>query len=143
MRRLHPGSKRTDTLFPYTTLFRSGVVAGVLRQERQAGVVVDVPGQAWGDVVAFVRDVIDLGIAVAHRAAEPIQELAFVIDLAGAVEVDLLVFVAAGLQFDLVAAFSLRAPADHVQHATGWRLAVDRRCRTTQHGDAFEVPGLA
>src|SRR3546814_1082689 len=42
MRRRPPRSTRTDTLFPYTTLFRSSVVAGMRRigQARQAGVQV-------------------------------------------------------------------------------------------------------
>src|SRR3546814_19051174 len=38
MLRRPPRSTRTDTLFPYTTLFRSTVVAGPVRD------VVDVPG---------------------------------------------------------------------------------------------------
>ena len=73
------------------------------RQQGELGVVVDVPGQARRDVVALVVDVIDLGAAVAHHTADAIEELAGVIDLAGAGEVDLAMVVAAVLQLDFVA----------------------------------------
>ncbi|MCY1330380.1 hypothetical protein D9M69_160120 [compost metagenome] len=118
------------------------VVAGVLGEEGQTGVVVDVPGQAGGDVVALVRDVVDGRVAVAHGAADAVEELALVVDPAGAVEVDLLVFVAAGLQLHLIGLFLLGAAADHVQQAAGRGLAVDGRGRAAQHGDALQVPGL-
>src|SRR3546814_5488575 len=39
MRRRPPRSTRTDTLFPYTTLFRSGEVGGVRIQDRLSGQV--------------------------------------------------------------------------------------------------------
>src|SRR3546814_3637682 len=39
MRRRPPRSTRTDTLFPYTTLFRSGVAALVVGKEDAAGKV--------------------------------------------------------------------------------------------------------
>src|SRR3546814_13760197 len=45
MIRLPPRSTRTDTLFPYTTLFRSGEVAVVERQED-----VVAPGDGEGQV---------------------------------------------------------------------------------------------
>ncbi|MNQ89562.1 hypothetical protein D3C85_1048740 [compost metagenome] len=85
---------------------------------------------------------IDGRVAVAHGAADAVEELALVVDLAGAVEVDLLVFVAAGLQFHLVGLLGLRTAADHVEQAAGRGLAIDGRGRAAQHGDALEVPGL-
>ena len=120
----------------------AGVIAGVLADESQLGVVVDVPGQAGRDVVAFVRDVVYRRTAVTHGAAHSVQELACIVELASAVEVDLLVVVAANLGFDFVAAFQLRPTTGHVQQAAWWSLAVDRRGRATQHGDALQVPGL-
>ncbi|MCY1351248.1 hypothetical protein D9M69_375100 [compost metagenome] len=106
------------------------------------GIVADVPGQARREVVALVADVVDRRVAVAHGAADAVEEACVVVDGAGTVEVDLFVVVAAGLQFDCLAAFGLRAAADHVEHAAGRGLAVDRRGRAAQHGDALEVPGL-
>ncbi|MNF52373.1 hypothetical protein D3C84_337170 [compost metagenome] len=85
---------------------------------------------------------VDRRVAVAHDAADAVEKLAFVIDLAGAVEVDLFVFVTAGLGFDLVGAFDLRTTADHVEHAAWRGLTVDRRGRAAQHGDALQVPGF-
>src|SRR3546814_11921142 len=41
MLRRPTGSTRTDTLFPYTTLFRSGVAWTGAREHRQAGGAVD------------------------------------------------------------------------------------------------------
>ncbi|MCY1293042.1 hypothetical protein D9M70_422870 [compost metagenome] len=118
------------------------VVAGVLREEGQAGVVIDVPGQARRDVVALVRDMVDGRVAVARGAADAIEKLALLVDPAGAVEVDLLVFVAAGLQLNFVGLLGLRAAADHVEQAAGRGLAIDGRGRAAQHRDALEVPGL-
>ncbi|MNJ22320.1 hypothetical protein D3C77_166890 [compost metagenome] len=119
-----------------------GIVTGELGDEGQAGVFIHVPGQAWREVVALVRNMIGRRATVAYDTADTVQELALVIDLAGAVEVDLAVVVAADLSFDLVGAFSLGATADHVEHAAGWGLAINRRCRATQHGDALQVPRL-
>ncbi|MCY1444591.1 hypothetical protein D9M71_610710 [compost metagenome] len=50
--------------------------------------------------------------------------------------------VATHLSFDLVGAFSLRTTADHVEHAAGRGLAVDRGGWPAQHGDALKVPGF-
>ncbi|MNK80838.1 hypothetical protein D3C87_1005690 [compost metagenome] len=85
---------------------------------------------------------IDLRAAVAHHTAETIEELAGVIDLAGAGEVDLTVIVAAVLQLDFVAGFGAWATADHVQQTARWGLTVHRRRRATQQGEAVEVPGF-
>lgn len=120
----------------------AGIVAGELRDEGQLGVVVDVPGHAWRQVVALVRNVVDRRAAVTHGTAQAIEELALVVDLAGAVEVDLLVFVAADLDFDLVAVLGLWAAGDHVHQAAGRGLAVDGGGRAAQHGDALQVPGF-
>ncbi|MDT4826320.1 hypothetical protein FQZ97_596290 [compost metagenome] len=119
-----------------------GVVAGELAEEGQLGVVVEVPGQARRDVVALVVDVIDRLVAVAHHATDAVEELALVVDLAGAVEVDLPVVVVAVLQLHCVAGLGRGAQADQVEQAAGRGLAVDRRGRAAQHGDAFEVPGF-
>src|SRR3546814_17587186 len=81
MLRRPPRSTRTDTLFPYTSLFRSGALhpavhrAGerheglrvseiemhALRPEhlrgfRSAGSLAPIPDDQWGEAVAFVRD---------------------------------------------------------------------------------------
>src|SRR3546814_4894095 len=56
MKRRPPRSTRTDTLFPYTTLFRSNV--GHVRRAREA--VLRVDGQTVGHVSALGRrDVLD------------------------------------------------------------------------------------
>src|SRR3546814_18488834 len=39
MIRRHPRSTRTDTLFPYTTLFRSQLPRAVLRKQQTVGIV--------------------------------------------------------------------------------------------------------
>jgi hypothetical protein len=85
--------------------------------------------------------VVDLRAAVAHHTADAVEELAFIVDLAGAGEVDLAMVVAAVLQLDLVGA-GLRAAADHVQQAAGRGLAIDRGSRAAQQGQAVEVPGF-
>ncbi|MCY1406101.1 hypothetical protein D9M71_213580 [compost metagenome] len=120
----------------------TGIVAGELREEGQLGIFVDVPGQAWRDVVALVIHVVDWRAAITQYAAEAVQELAFIVDLARAGEVDLAVVVTAILQLDFIAGFFARATADHIQQATGRRLAVERRSRATQQGDAVQVPGF-
>src|SRR3546814_3507277 len=79
MIRRPPRSTRTDTLFPYTTLFRSGQVAG--RQYRALGIlnvhIVDVRQVA--DIarhhdVALILDRPRLR-AIAHRSEEHTSEL--------------------------------------------------------------------
>ncbi|MNJ25002.1 hypothetical protein D3C77_194340 [compost metagenome] len=118
----------------------AGIVAGELGDEGQAGVFIHVPGQAGRKVVALVRNMVGWRATVAHHAADAVEELALVVDPAGAVEVDLAVVVAASLRFDLVGAFGLRATADHVEHAAWRGLAVDGRSRATQHSDSLKVP---
>ncbi|MNI31328.1 hypothetical protein D3C73_852070 [compost metagenome] len=49
-----------------------GIVSRVLGNESQLGVVVDVPGQAWRDVVALVWNMIDWRVAVPHDAADAV-----------------------------------------------------------------------
>jgi hypothetical protein len=51
--------------------------------------------------------VVDLRAAVAHHTADAVEELAFVVDLAGAGEVDLAMVVAAVLQLDFMAGSAL------------------------------------
>ncbi|MNF69646.1 hypothetical protein D3C84_515340 [compost metagenome] len=120
----------------------TGIVTGELREQGEFGVFVDVPGQAGRNVVALVIDVVDGGAAVAQDAAEAVKELAFVIDLAGAGEVDLAMIVAAVLQLDLAAGFSAWATADHVQQAARRGLAVHGGGRAAQQRQAVEVPGF-
>ncbi|MNG94143.1 hypothetical protein D3C78_907140 [compost metagenome] len=78
--------------------------------------------------------------AVANDAADAVEELALVINLAGTVEVDLAMVVAAELGFDLVSTLFLWATADHVEHTAWRRLAVDRRSRAAQYGNTLKVP---
>ena len=120
----------------------AGIVAVELAEEGQPGVVVDVPGQARGDVVALVVDMVDLGVAVAHHAGDAIEKASLVVERAGAVEADLLVVVVADLGLHLVTGDVLRTQADHVEHAAGRGLAVDRGGRAAQQGDTLQVPGF-
>src|SRR3546814_3465622 len=60
MIRRPPRSTRTDTLFPYTTLFRSGMKVGVLgRRIGNARQVADAVIEAGGTAVAVEADVAD------------------------------------------------------------------------------------
>ncbi|MND95971.1 hypothetical protein D3C80_882410 [compost metagenome] len=118
------------------------IVAGELREKGQLGVFVDIPGQAWRDVVALVVDVVNLSAAVTQHAAQAVEELALIVDLAGAGEVDLAMVVAAVLQLDFIARLFAGAAADHVQQAAGRGLAVEGRRRATQQGDTVQVPGF-
>src|SRR3546814_4981464 len=59
MRRRPPRSTRTDTLVPYTTLFRSGDAVGIADQRFGAAV----------DHVGEVVDLCAVGVAVAFREA--------------------------------------------------------------------------
>src|SRR3546814_2426746 len=52
MTRRPPRSTRTDTLFPYTTLFRSRVVQAALQHDDYALVVVGLDDREAGDVAA-------------------------------------------------------------------------------------------
>src|SRR3546814_6358164 len=52
MTRRPPRSTRTDTLFPYTTLFRSRVVQAALQHDDHALVVVGLDDREAGDVAA-------------------------------------------------------------------------------------------
>src|SRR3546814_3934953 len=47
MIRRPPRSTRTDTLFPYTTLFRSGFAAGLYRHDRRRGAGPASAAAAW------------------------------------------------------------------------------------------------
>ncbi len=85
---------------------------------------------------------VDLGVAVAHHAGEAIEKAPLVVDRAGAVEADLLVVVVADLGLQFMAGDALRAQADHVEHAAGRGLAVDRGGRAAEQGEALQVPGL-
>src|SRR3546814_16425342 len=55
MIRRPPRSTRTDTLFPYTTLFRSD--ADVCGSIRDVKLIVVGPGNGVGDAVVFLKDV--------------------------------------------------------------------------------------
>src|SRR3546814_1120347 len=65
-----PRSTRTDTLFPYTTLFRSAVGVDVVRPD-QLDVAVVVAGHQL-DVAAVVEDahVAGLGLRCGHHRSE-------------------------------------------------------------------------
>ena len=120
----------------------AGIVAGVLREEGQVAVVADIPGQARRQVVTLIGDMVDGRVAIAQGGAEAVEKIALLVDCTGAVEVDLLVFMAAGLRLHFMAALRLRAAAEHIQHAAGRGLAVDRGGRAAQHGNPLQVPGL-
>src|SRR3546814_10101940 len=60
MIRRPPRSTRTDTRFPYTTLFRSGVMTAAMKQDRVA-----VPGTANG-----CAQRVHIGLPVGGRVAE-------------------------------------------------------------------------
>src|SRR3546814_2083236 len=87
MIRLPPRSKRTDTLFPYTTLFRSeysetGILIGCVQRASAIGPVV-VPRSTLPEAVAAVDGVVELGTG---RAIPEIEEQPIgvdQIDLAG------------------------------------------------------------
>src|SRR3546814_18655284 len=72
MRRRPPRSKRTDTLFPYTTLFRSGNSMGVLIQNGEASLTAaitnsgTITGSAGSGIAGFGN--LD-GFAVANSGA--------------------------------------------------------------------------
>src|SRR3546814_8407930 len=90
MIRLPPRSTRTDTLFPYTTLFRSGEVAVVERQED-----VVAPGDGEGQVfrryavrgeeatIACLRHHVE--VEAEHRSEEHTSELQSLIRISYAV----------------------------------------------------------
>ncbi|MNJ41862.1 hypothetical protein D3C77_368040 [compost metagenome] len=120
----------------------TSIVTSELREQGQFGIGIDIPGQAGRNVVAFVIDMIDLSTAVAYHTTEAIKELPFLVDLPGTGEVNLTMVVAAVLDFDFIARLFAGAAADHVQHATRWSLAVYRRCRSAQQGEAIEIPGF-
>src|SRR3546814_14252883 len=82
MRRRPPRSTRTDTLFPYTTLFRSGLAAGRCPFAQGGGEVLLAPGAEAG--LGVRRDV--GGIEGAERRlqrAAPGQPLAAALDEIG------------------------------------------------------------
>src|SRR3546814_7236924 len=80
MTRLPPGSKRTDTLFPYTTLFRSrerriGVGAQEVDVGADAGVEVREPEAARGRAVVVGTDAGEVEpLRMARREAARLQD---------------------------------------------------------------------
>src|SRR3546814_4626485 len=75
MIRRPPRSTRTDTLFPYTTLFRSGQGAGALADHRPAA---DRGGAAAGGALPYGRcrpRRAAAGHAAGHRSEEHTSEL--------------------------------------------------------------------
>src|SRR3546814_14741643 len=77
-----PRSTRTDTLFPYTTLFRSDAgVAGFehldvkLRGHRMQGVGVEARGEAVHRLAPGPERVFRVGLALGHRSEEHTSEL--------------------------------------------------------------------
>src|SRR3546814_10017868 len=90
-RRRTPSSTRTDTLFPYTTLFRSGArhvhdlaamdIVGVLAEGAAAAIFAERDGQAgefamqFGQMRGEILDLVDIALAVPARSAEHTSEL--------------------------------------------------------------------
>src|SRR3546814_1286182 len=81
MIRRPPRSTRTDTLFPYTTLFRSLHHAGELLQRERLRQEMDVAGvavQALAEGILGIagdEDHPHVGMALAHRSEEHTSEL--------------------------------------------------------------------
>src|SRR3546814_13968411 len=86
MIRLPPGAKRTDTLFPYTTLFRSGFrIANAMGRNSQTHgpggqILLQIVGADWRPVPGLRDALLTL---VADIGARPGHALALSIDLAG------------------------------------------------------------
>src|SRR3546814_7429806 len=59
MRRRHPRSKRTDTLFPYTTLFRSGYCAGDRVRDKDGITAALLAAELGAGLLAEGRTVLD------------------------------------------------------------------------------------
>src|SRR3546814_4444846 len=76
MIRRPPGSTRTDTLFPYTTLFRSGMVGknAQARAQRQPGQRRAGAGAAHDDALLLVG-LLEHQVAQRHRSEEHTSEL--------------------------------------------------------------------
>src|SRR3546814_13785229 len=68
MIRRPPRSSRTDTLFPYTTLFRSLEAGGVVRGEAEVAGEGQAPADAAGGVAAEL-----LVVVVAHAGLQPVR----------------------------------------------------------------------
>ena len=120
----------------------AGIVTVELAEEGQFAVVGNVPGQAGRQVETLVVHMLDNGATVTAGTAETVEKATFIVDLAGAVEADLLVVVVTDLHLHFMAAFGLRTAADGIHQAAGRGLAIHCRGRAAQHGDAFQVPGF-
>src|SRR3546814_5437452 len=71
MIRRPPRSTRTDTLFPYTTLFRSVGVAVGMRLGDEAGRGIDIAGSADGDEKVAVSERLVDAVHLPRHLAEP------------------------------------------------------------------------
>src|SRR3546814_13126005 len=78
MRRRPPRSTRTDTLFPYTTLFRSGT--GAARRARNFRF------NWWGEKFVMPGD-LEIGAALAEASGLPVDEQDWVLE-GGGIDVD-------------------------------------------------------
>src|SRR3546814_4821305 len=71
MIRRPPRSTRTDTLFPYTTLFRSRVIGVLVAPEnRDVGIGIGAEGDGGREENSVVLAVIDLRFGVTHERSE-------------------------------------------------------------------------
>src|SRR3546814_7630062 len=110
MIRRPPRSTRTDTLFPYTTLFRSEAERG-------------------RDVEAIVAIMVELAVGIAIERGQAIAPMVAGIDRAADVERALLALMRPPLQDDLAERIGRRALAAHVDEATGRSPAIEHRRR--------------
>src|SRR3546814_15819208 len=117
MIRRPPRSTRTDTLFPYTTLFRSEAERG-------------------RDVEAIVAIMVELAVGIAIERGQAIAPMGAGIDRAADVERALLALMRPPLQDDLADRIGRRALAAHVDEATGRSLAIEHRRRPLEIGRA-------
>lgn len=117
------------------------VVFLVLAVEGQAGVVVDVPGEAGSQQHALLFGIVDFGVAVVGQAGEAVQEGALLVELAAEVECAVAPIIAASTQHHLVDGLDTGALGDHVDDAAGLVLAVQHRGGALENLDPFEQVG--
>ena len=111
-------------------------------QQRQRSVLVEVDGHRGGQQDARGIHVIDLGTGIAAQGHHAVQQVAFFIQLAADIGIDLLAAETAELHAHFVTGVGGWALALQVDQAAGRRLAVQHRGRTLEHLDAFEHVGV-
>ena len=118
------------------------VVFLVLGEQGQAGVVIRPPGQAGGDELAFLLDVIDRRAAVVGQGGQAIEELPLFVQGPAQVQGQAFVVIAAAFQYHLMQRRGGGALADHVDDTARLVLPVQHRRRALEHLDALQGIGL-